>query len=55
MNDGTLLEDVKRFYEILGKLERRLGGRRILAACTSSSGCTSLWRMARSELRVARA
>ena len=38
MNDGTLLEDVKRFYEILGNLERRLGGCRILAECTSSSG-----------------
>ena len=38
MSDGTRLEDVKRFYEILGNLERRLGGCRILAECTSSSG-----------------
>lgn len=38
MNDGTRLEDVKRFYEILGKLERRLGGRRILAECSKYSG-----------------
>ncbi len=38
MNDGTRLEDVKRFYEILGKLERRVGERRILAECSRSSG-----------------
>ena len=38
MNNETRLEDVKRFYEILGKLERRVGERRILAECTSSSG-----------------
>ena len=38
MNDGTRLEDVKRFYKILGKLERRLGECRILSECTSSSG-----------------
>ena len=38
MNNGTRLEDVKRFYEILGKLERRVGGRRILAECSKYSG-----------------
>ena len=38
MSDKTRLEDVKRFYKILGKLERRLGGRRILAECTRGSG-----------------
>lgn len=38
MSDKTRLEDVKRFYEILRKLECRLGGRRILTECTHSSG-----------------
>ena len=38
MNNGTRLEDVKRFYEILGNLERRVGGRRILAECSKYSG-----------------
>lgn len=38
MNNETRLEDVKRFYEILGKLERRVGERRILAECSRSSG-----------------
>ncbi|MYD62091.1 MAG: hypothetical protein F4W91_13715 [Gemmatimonadetes bacterium] len=38
MSDGTRLEDVKRFYEILGKLERRVGERRILAEYSRSSG-----------------
>ncbi len=38
MSDKTRLEDVKRFYEILGKLERRVGGRRILAKCSKYSG-----------------
>ncbi len=37
MNDGTRLEDVKRFYEILGKLERGVEGRRILAKYSRSS------------------
>ena len=38
MSDKTRLEDVKRFYEILGKLECRVGDRRILAECSRSSG-----------------
>ena len=38
MNHETRLEDVKRFYEILEKLERRVGGRRILAECSRSLG-----------------
>ena len=38
MSDGTRLEDVKQFYEILGKLERRVGGRKILAKCSRSLG-----------------
>ena len=38
MSDKTRLEDVKRFYEILRKLERIVGGRRILAECSRSLG-----------------
>ena len=38
MSDKTRLEDVKRFYEILGKLEHRVGGRKILAKCSRSLG-----------------
>ena len=38
MSDKTRLEDVKRFYEILKKLERGVGGRRILTECSRSSG-----------------
>ena len=37
MNHETRLQDVKRFYEILGKLERRVGGRRILTEYSRSS------------------
>ena len=37
MSDKTRLEDVKRFYEILGILERKVGERRILAKCSRSS------------------
>lgn len=32
------LQDLRRFYDILADLERRLGGRRRLAECTARSG-----------------
>ena len=59
MSNKTRLEDVKRFYEILGKLERRVGGRKILAKCSRSLGLSYggvyfLWRVVKSGPKVAR-
>ena len=34
----TRLEDIKRLYSILESLENKIGGRRILAECSKSSG-----------------
>ena len=38
MVDVTRLDDLRRFYAIMDQLERRLGGKRILAACDGRKG-----------------
>ena len=32
------LEDLQRFYDILGRLEQKIGGARILANCSKDTG-----------------
>ena len=37
-SEVTRLEDIKRFYSILWRLENKIGGRRILGECSKASG-----------------